>query len=89
MKNCKSSGIPMSPTCKLSKDEHGLSVDQKLYRRMIGFLLYLTASRADILFSVFKCARFQAEPKKSHLKYVKRIIKYLKGIKNIGWWYYK
>ena len=63
MENYKSSIIPMSPTYKLSKDEHGLSIDQKLYRGMIGSLLYLTASRPDILFSLCMCARFQAEPK--------------------------
>ena len=63
MENYKSSVILMSPTCKLSKDEHGLLIDQKLYRGMIGSLLYLTASRPDILFSVCMCARFQAEPK--------------------------
>ena len=77
MENYKSSGIPMSPTCKLSKDEHGLSVDQKLYRGMIDSLLYLIASRPNILFSICMCARFQAEPKESHLKSIKRIIKYL------------
>ena len=89
MKNCKSSGIPMSPTCKLFKDEHDKSVNQKLYRGMIGSLLYLTANRPDILFSVCMCARFQAEPKESHIKYVKRINKNLKGIENIKLWYSK
>ena len=44
---------------------------------MIGSLLYLTASRPDIAFSVGICARFQACPKKSHLFSVKRIIKYV------------
>ena len=58
MENYKSLGIPISLTYKLSKDEHGLSVDQKLYRGMIGSLLYLTTSRPDILFGVYKCARF-------------------------------
>ena len=89
IENCKSSVIPMSPTCKLFKDEHGLSIDQKLYRGMIGSLLYLIASRPDILFSVCMCARFQAEPKESHLKSVKRIIKYLKRIEKVGLWYSK
>ena len=84
MKNCKSSGILMSPTYKLSKDEHGLSVDQKIYREIIGSLLYLTTSRLDILFNVCMCARFQAEPKETHLKSVKRIFKYLKEIQNVG-----
>ena len=58
IENSKSSGTPMSPTCKLSKDEPRISVDQKLYRDMIGFLLYLTASRLDILFSICMCVRF-------------------------------
>ena len=78
MDNCKSSVILMCPTCKLSKDEHGLSIDQKLYRGMIDSLLYLTASRPDILFSICMYARFQVEPKKSYLNSIKRIFKYLK-----------
>jgi len=52
---------------KLDKDEKGKSVDIKAYRGMIGSLLYLTASRPDIMFSVFICARFQSCPKESHL----------------------
>ena len=87
MENYKSSVIPMSLTYKLSKDEHGLSTDQKLYRGMIGFLLYLTISRIDTLFSVCMCARFQVEPKESRLKLVKIIFKYLKKIQNVGLWY--
>jgi hypothetical protein len=49
-----------------------------LYRSMIGSLLYLTASRPDIIFSVCMCARFQANPKEAHLSAVKRILRYLK-----------
>ena len=64
----------MSTTTHLEKDEHGKNVDQKLYRSMIGSLLYLTASRPDIMMSVCLCARFQANPKESHLRAVKRII---------------
>ena len=44
-------------------DLDGVPVDKKLYRSMIGSLLYLTASRLDIIFSVCMCARFQASPK--------------------------
>jgi len=56
---------------------------------MIGFLLYLTASRPDIMHCVcvYVCARFHANPKKSHLVVVNRIIKYLKGTKTFGLWY--
>ena len=54
--------ISMSPITKLDKDEKGKDVNQKLYRGMIGSLLYLTASRPDIMFCVCLCARFQACP---------------------------
>ncbi|XP_016455582.1 secreted RxLR effector protein 161-like [Nicotiana tabacum] len=54
---------------------------------MIGYLLYLTASRPDIIFSVCRCARFQAAPKESHLTVVKRIIRYLIGTISHRLWY--
>ncbi|BFG37724.1 hypothetical protein CerSpe_239980 [Prunus speciosa] len=78
---------PMSTSTKLSKDSHGKSVDQKLYRSMIGSLLYLTASRPDISFSVGLCARFQSDPKESHLLAVKRILRYVSGTTNFGVYY--
>ena len=56
---------------------------------MIGSLLYLSASRLDIMFSVCMCVRFQSNPKQSHLSAVKRIIRYLLGTMNIGLWYPK
>jgi len=54
---------------------------------MIGSLLYLTASRPDIMFSVCLCARFQSNPKESHVLAVKRIFKYLIGTQDVGLWY--
>jgi len=54
---------------------------------MIGSLLYLTASRPDIMHNVCVCARFQSCPKESHLTSVKRILKYLKCTKSLGLWY--
>ena len=64
----------MSSTNKSYKDEEGEPVDTKLYRGMIGSLLYLTASRPDLSLSVGICARYEAKPKKSHLEATKRII---------------
>jgi len=78
---------PMSTTTKLDKDEKGKCVDIKIYRGMIGSLLYLTSSRPDIMFSVCLCARFQSCPKESHLHAVKRIFKYLLGTIDVGLWY--
>ena len=54
---------------------------------MIGSLLYLTASRSNIMFSLCLCARFQASPKESHLTSVKRIFRYLVDTKNLRLWY--
>ncbi|GJX99790.1 retrovirus-related pol polyprotein from transposon TNT 1-94, partial [Tanacetum coccineum] len=64
---------PMSSDTKLTKDKECESVDSTKYRGMIGSLLYLMASRPDIMFSVCLCARFQEAPKTSHLEAVKRI----------------
>jgi len=89
MENSKEMATPMSTSEHLDKDEKGKEVDIKKYRGMIGSLLYLTASRPDIMFSVCMCARFQSCPKESHLKCVKRIMKYLVGTINVGLWYPK
>ncbi|XP_070026408.1 uncharacterized mitochondrial protein AtMg00810-like [Nicotiana sylvestris] len=59
MDNAKSIGTPMNPTTMLDKNSNEKSVDKTMYRGMIGSLLYLTASRPDIMFSVCKYARFQ------------------------------
>ena len=77
----------MSTTTKLSKDASGKDVEQKLYRRMVGSLLYLTTSHPDISFSVESCARYQANPKESHLMSVKGIICYINGTLDYGLWY--
>ena len=89
MESSKPLSTPISPTCKLDKDEEGTNIDQRLYKRIIGSLLYLTASRPDILFSACICARFQSNPKESHIIAAKRIIRYLKGTSNLGLWYSK
>lgn len=89
MHNAKEISTPMSTSCHLDKDKEGKSVEESKYRGMIGSLLYLTASRPDIMFSVFMCARFQANPKESHLSAVKRIMRYLIGTQNMGLWYPK
>ncbi|GKD47119.1 retrovirus-related pol polyprotein from transposon TNT 1-94 [Tanacetum coccineum] len=73
LEDSKPMKTPMSTETKLTKDEKGESVDNTKYRGMIGSLLYLMASRPDIMFSVCLCARFQEDPKNSHLEAVKRI----------------
>nr|GEY15800.1 putative ribonuclease H-like domain-containing protein [Tanacetum cinerariifolium] len=70
-----------------SKDEPDDAVNVHLNRSMIGSLMYLTASRPDIMFVVIACSRHQVTPMTSHLHAVKKIFKYLKGQPNLGLWY--
>ncbi|GKD22587.1 putative ribonuclease H-like domain-containing protein, partial [Tanacetum coccineum] len=73
----------------LLKDADGKDVDEHLYRSMIRSLMYLTSSRPDIMFAVCACARFQVNPKSSHLYAVKMIFRYLRGQPELGLWYPK
>ncbi|GJS81615.1 hypothetical protein Tco_0748156 [Tanacetum coccineum] len=73
----------------LLKDEDGEEVDVHMYRSMISSLMYLTSSRPDIIFAVCACAKYQVNPKISHLHSVKRIFRYLKGQPKLGLWYPK
>ncbi|WVZ96876.1 hypothetical protein U9M48_042458 [Paspalum notatum var. saurae] len=78
---------PMSTSNALDADEDGKEVDQKVYRGMIGSLLYLTATRPDIQFVVGLCARFQASPRESHRTAVKQILRYIKFTPEFELWY--
>ncbi|GJS94424.1 retrovirus-related pol polyprotein from transposon TNT 1-94 [Tanacetum coccineum] len=87
--DCASVKCPMLPPNNLGPDESGVSVNETLFRGMIGSLMYLTASRPDIQFSTCLCARYQDNPKESHLVAIKRIFRYLKRTLNLGLWYPK
>jgi len=87
MENCKEAATPIASGCYLDLDENEANVDQTKYRGLIGSLLYLTASRLYIMFSVCLCARYQANYKESHYMAAKRILKYLKGTTDVGLWY--
>ncbi|GJY56912.1 hypothetical protein Tco_0456027 [Tanacetum coccineum] len=83
----KTASTPIETQKPLFKDEEASDVDVHLYRSMIGSLMYLTASRLDIMFAVCACSRFQVNPKTSYLSAVKRIFRYLKGKPKLGLWY--
>jgi hypothetical protein len=89
MKDAKPIKTPMGTNGHLDLATGGKSVDQKVYRSMIGSLLCLCASRPDIMLSVCMCARFHADPKEVHLRAVKRILRYLVHTPNFGLWYPK
>ncbi|GKD24566.1 putative ribonuclease H-like domain-containing protein [Tanacetum coccineum] len=87
--NVKTANTPMETQKPLLKDEDGEEMDVCLYRSMIGSLMYHTSSRPDIMFKVCPCARYQVNPKVSHLHAVKRIFRYLKCQPKLGLWYPK
>jgi hypothetical protein len=86
IEDAKGITTPMGTNGSLDSDKSGNMVDQKLYRSMIGNLLYVMASRPDVMFSICMCARFQASPRESHLKATKW---HLKHTQNVGLWYPK
>jgi len=87
MECCKEASTPMPLSYYMDADVAGKGVDQTKYTGLICFLLYLITSRPDIMFAVCLCARYQANPKESHFKAAKRILKYLKGTSIVGLWY--
>ncbi|GJU68709.1 hypothetical protein Tco_1254968 [Tanacetum coccineum] len=89
LKDSKPTKTPISTEIKLTMDDEADSVDSSKYRGMIGSLLYLTASRPDIMFSVCLCARFQENPTTTHIEAVKRIFRYIRGTTHLGLWYPK
>ncbi|GKD72979.1 hypothetical protein Tco_1331261 [Tanacetum coccineum] len=74
---------------KLDEDPLGTPVDQTRFRSMVGSLMYLTASRPDLVFAICMCARYQASPTKKYLEELKRVFWYLRGTINWGLWYPK
>nr|GEX41760.1 hypothetical protein [Tanacetum cinerariifolium] len=85
--SCDPVDTPMVEKSKLDEDKDRKAVDMLHYRGMIGNLLYLTASRTDLQFSICMCARYQAQPTEKHIHGVKRIFRYLCRTINRGLWY--
>ncbi|GKA96905.1 retrovirus-related pol polyprotein from transposon TNT 1-94 [Tanacetum coccineum] len=88
MTSCDSIGTPIA-TKHLDANLSGTPIDQTKYHSMVGALMYLTASRLDIIHATCYCARYQAKPIEKHLTAVKRIFRYLKDSINMGLWYPK
>ena len=75
--------------CKFRKDDESKEVDQKIYKSIIGSILYVMASRPYVMQAVGLVVRFQANPKEAHVLAIKRIFRYLKGTIEFGLWYPK
>ncbi|GKC74925.1 retrovirus-related pol polyprotein from transposon TNT 1-94, partial [Tanacetum coccineum] len=89
MDSCDPVDTPMVDRLKVDEDLLGIPVDYTRLRSMVGFLMYLTAIRPDLVFAVCMCARYQALPTKNHLEAFKRVFRYLRGTINWGLWYPK
>lgn len=75
---------PMVPGNKLSKEGSGEAVDSTIYKQMVGSLMYLTATRPDLMFAVCLISRYMGRPTQLHLQAAKRILRYLKGTTELG-----
>ncbi|GJW15194.1 retrovirus-related pol polyprotein from transposon TNT 1-94 [Tanacetum coccineum] len=89
MDSCDPVDTPMVDRLKLDEDPLGITVDQTRFCSMVGSLMYLTASRPDLVFVVCMCVRYQASPTKKHLEALKRVFPYLRGTIIWGLWYLK
>lgn len=87
MEHCKPVSTPLAQSKKLSKNDDSREVDVKLYRSMIGSLLYLTATRSDMMYSVSMLSKFMNKPTQIHLQAIKRVLRYLKGTLDYRIWY--
>ncbi|KAL0313353.1 UNVERIFIED_CONTAM: Retrovirus-related Pol polyprotein from transposon TNT 1-94 [Sesamum radiatum] len=89
MIDSNSVGSPIVPGFKVSKDDDGVSVDDTYYKQLVGSLMYLIATRPDMMFATCLISRYMAKPKEIHLQTAKRLLRYLKGTVNYGIYYKK
>ncbi|KAH9310278.1 hypothetical protein KI387_044223 [Taxus chinensis] len=84
MMNCNPVSTSVSTRLKLSKDDKGCDIDLTMYKKLVGSLMYLTATRPDIMYGVSLISRFMESPKDSHWQAGKRILRYVSGTKAFG-----
>eukprot|EP00253_Pinus_taeda_P013208 PITA_13208 len=84
IQECKATITPTVMGLKLSKEDNSKDFDPRLYKSIVGSLMYLTATRPDIMYDVSLISRFMERPKKAHWQAAKRILRYVKGTKRFG-----
>jgi hypothetical protein len=89
MSESKPVNSPIVPGFKINRDVNGVAVDDTYFKQIVGSLMYLTATRPDIMFSVSLISRYMSKPTELHLQAAKRILRYLKGTVSYGIFYKK
>jgi len=89
MDRCNSVKNHIVPGCKLSKDEEGTKVDASMFKQVVGSLMYLTATRPDLMYGVSFISRFMSCPTEQHWLAAKRLLRYMMGTMNLGIFYKK
>lgn len=89
MEGCKPIPTPLEINLKLSQEDESEPVDSTMYRRLVGSLIYLANTRPDISYDVGLVSQFSAQPKESHWKAAKRILRYVQGTLSMGLVYEK
>ncbi|KAI5353004.1 hypothetical protein L3X38_005896 [Prunus dulcis] len=84
LKDCKAVSTPLAMNEKLSKEDGSEQADEKVYRQIVGSLLYLTATRPDIMFAASLLARYMHGPTKKHMGTAKRVLRYIQGTLDFG-----
>lgn len=87
MQNCKPVPTPLILNTKFSKEDGAEKCDASLFRSLIGSLLYLTASRPDLMYAASLLSRFMQSPSNIHFAAAKRVLRYLKGTVKLGIWF--
>ena len=84
MQESKAAITPTIMRLKLSREDSSKDFDPSLYKSIVGTLMYLTATRPDIMHVVSLISRFMEKPKDAHWREAKRILRYVKGTKRYG-----
>lgn len=84
MGDCKPVATPLIVNEKLKKEDGGKEVDVSVYRSLVGSLLYLTATRPDIMYATSILSRFMHKPNQNHFGAAKRVLRYIKGTLGFG-----
>ena len=87
MQDSKAAITPTVMGLKLSKEDNSKDFDPSLYKSIVGSLMYLTATRPDIMYAVSLISRFMEKPTEAHWQAAKRILRYVKGTKRYGIFY--